>query len=609
MITEDWETKAIQGNPLVNPPTPVGCALWVPGHAPCYLAWGHPTRNNIKREDALAYIDRIHASGQPRLYHNGPFDSAVGNSVLSKKWALSEWEKIHDTQYLLFLDDPYSDTLALKPSAARHLGLPPDEQTELKNWILSNVPAATEKTWGAYISEAPGDLVGKYAVGDVVRTKGLFDLLHPKISAAGMEPAYNRERRLMPILYESSRRGLRCDKEALKRDRDIYQAELERADEEIRILLGAPGLDFGKRGELAEALDRAGFVSEWALTKTGRKSTSKKTLKINDDRCRDLVAYRGVVATCLNTFFNGWLSSLERSMDGRLHPEWNQVRTVERDSTGTQTGRMSCKAPNLQNVPTEFEKLIVPTGFLPPPMMRRYLLPEPGHVWLKRDFSSQEVRILAHFEDGALLRAYQQNPDMDPHEMARQIILENTGMNLLRKQVKIVAFAILYGAGVPGVGRQLGIDNYEEAKAVREAYLQAMPDVRELMKEVSRVGKQGGFITTWGGRIYYAEPPRMGDRGWQSFEYKLLNYLVQGSAADQTKQSIIDWEETREFEAVFLAAVHDEVNISAPASDWRRYMQSLKRSMDKPRFDTPFKSEGFVGHNWQEIESEDSIES
>jgi DNA polymerase I-like protein with 3'-5' exonuclease and polymerase domains len=603
MITLDFETFGITQNPIWRPPLPVGCAVWIPGQQPMYMAWGHPTKNNIKKEDALTYLDRIHASGKQLLFHNAPFDLAVGNSVLKKKWALSEWGKIHDTQFLLFLDDPYADTLSLKPSAARYLGIPPDEQTELKNWILSHVPAATESNWGAYIAYAPGDLVGKYAVGDVTRTKALFDLLHPKISAAGMEGAYDRERRLMPIVFQSAQRGVRVDRTNLETDALTYKRELERADEEIRVLLRAPSLDFGKRGELAEALDRAGFVTEWALTKTGRKSTSKKTLKINDARCRDLIAYRGVVNTCLSTFYSGWLQ-LSKD-DGRLHPEWNQVRTVEKDSTGAKTGRMSCKQPNLTNVPTEFEKLTVPSGFLPPPMMRKYLLPEVGHVWLKRDFSSQEVRILSHFEDGSLLQAYQQNPDLDPHQMAKEIITENTGLILLRKQVKIVAFACLYGSGVPGVGRQLEIEDYQESKAVRDAYLNAMPDVQRLMKEIQALGRAGGYITTWGGRRYYVEPAKIIDGKWRSFEYKLLNYLVQGSAADQTKQTIIDWDDVRDKDTVFMAAVHDEGNVSAPEDEWQRHMKVLQECFDKDRFDCPFKSEGFYGPNWQEVTSED----
>lgn len=600
MITLDFETQGIVGNPLANPPEPVGVAVWAPGEEPRYLAWGHPTENNCTKSEGLEYAFRVFSDDQPLLFHNGPFDLSVAERHVPGVDGLPEWSRVHDTQYLVFLDDPYAPTLSLKPSAARYLNMPPEEQDELKVWILQHVPEATEKDWGGYIARAPAGLVGRYAVGDVVRTRKLFDYLHPRICDAGMQPAYDRERQLMPVLYRSSQRGIRVDRTLLEKDYAEYQRSLDTADERIRKALGTPSLDFAKRGQLAEALERAGLVTEWALTPTGKKSTSKKTLKINTAEVASLVAYRGVLNTCVGTFFKPWLELSK--VDGRLHTSWNQVRTVERDSRGTQTGRLSSHGPNFQNVPTEFD-LSVPEGLLPPPFMRRYLLPEVGHVWCKRDFSSQEVRILAHFEDGSLCRAYVADPDLDPHEMARGIILDNTGIDLVRKKVKIVAFSIIYGAGVPGVQRQLGIDSYDEAKLVRTSYLNAMPDVDQLVRDVQNVGRRGDYIRTWGGRRYFAEPSKIVEGRLRSFEYKLLNYLIQGSAADQTKQAIIDWDGGRGSADIFLATVHDEINISVPVDDWERGMSHLRMSMDAPRFDVPFKSEGFYGPNWQEIKA------
>jgi DNA polymerase I-like protein with 3'-5' exonuclease and polymerase domains len=565
-----------------------------------YLAWGHPTENNCTREKGLQYVRTIISdSDSDVLFHNAPFDLSVTNGALGTTWRYSDWNRWHDTQYLVFLDDPYASTLALKPSAARYLNMPPEEQDELRDWILGNVSEATEKTWGAYICKAPGGLVGRYAIGDVVRTRKLYDHLHPRIVDRGMQQAYDRERHLMPILYESSRLGIRVDRHTLEHHYVVYQRALSIADARICGILQTPALDFAKRGGLAEALDNAGFVTEWSYTPTGKKSTSKKTLRINNPELANLIAYRGALNTCLSTFMGPWLELSKR--DGRLHTSWNQVRTVERDSRGTQTGRLSSNGPNFQNVPTEFD-ISVPQGLIPLPKMRRYLLPEQGHAWLKRDFSSQEIRILAHFEDGSIQEAYKADPKFDPHKRAQDRIRETIDLQVERKQVKIVAFSIIYGAGVPGVQRQLGCETYEEAKLIRESYLDAVPDVKELVKEVQRVGRRGECIRTWGGREYYSEPSKVIDGRLRSFEYKLLNYLIQGSAADQTKQAIIDWNSQRSWKSIFLATVHDEINISAPVGEAERHMRDLRVAMDADRFDVPFASEGFKGLNWQDIE-------
>jgi DNA polymerase I-like protein with 3'-5' exonuclease and polymerase domains len=249
------------------------------------------------------------------------------------------------------------------------------------------------------------------------------------------------------------------------------------------------------------------------------------------------------------------------------------------------------------NVPTEFEQDIPPD--LPPlPFMREFLLPEEGHVWLKRDFSSQEVRIAGHFEDGPLCRAYNENPRLDPHSMAHGMILSTTGKDYPRKHVKITGFQILYGGGAPAISQGVGC-SLEEAALLKTSYFQAMPGLYQLIQDVTALGRSGQPITTWGGRKYYTE--KSAKFPSRDFSYKLTNYLIQGSAADQTKQCIIDWE-TAQSDAVFLATVHDELNISAPVDNWKEHMAFLREVMNRDRLDVPMLSEGFVGENWHDIE-------
>lgn len=606
-ITIDFETEAINGNPIINPPRPVGVAVWVPGQEPTYMSWGHDSGNTCTEGEARSYLERLLYGDSPLLFHNAGFDVSVLNRLLGSNWL--DWERIHDTMYLLFLADPYSSTLSLKPSADRYLGLVASEQEAVHNWILQNVPGSTKKNAGAYISKAPGDLVGRYAIGDVVRTRGLFDLLHGRIVADGMEQAYDRERRLFPIVYRGTQRGIRIDRETLKYHEYVYTECLKIAESRLVTILGGNPAVLEKDSLLCDALDRIGAVKEWTLTATGKRSMAKGNLKIEDPKIKTLMDYRGALSTCLQTFMRPWLAYSEK--DKRLHPNWNQVKQYREggnmfDKKGTQTGRLSSDSPNFQNVPAEFTSktgvpMPVPEGLHPLPNMRRYCLPEEGHVWLKRDFSSQEIRILAHFEDGALCEAYRADVNLDPHEMARQIINKMIGILYARKSVKITGFSIIYGTGATGLSLQLECP-YIEAKTIKDAYLDAMPGVRDLMQDVQRRGRAGQPVRTWGGRIYYVEPPKIIDGRLRDFAYKLLNYLIQGSAADQTKQSIIDWDDDRRVDDVFLATVHDEINISAPKANWQVSMAILKTNMNKDRFDVPFASEGFMGENWADLE-------
>lgn len=586
MITLDFETDAIVDNPLWRPPIPCGLASIgiIDDSSPVYTT-GY---------DAMKHMwERALNSGRPLLFHNAQFDLAVGLKHLGGR--RPPWEQVHDTMFLLFLDDPYSKSLSLKPSADRYLDMPPEEQDELTEWILANIPEATRKTAGAFISRAPVPLVAKYAQGDVLRTKGLFDLLHPKVPT---EP-YDRERRLAPIMAESSRVGIRVDQPKLEADTEICSAGLVDVEGKIFEALGCDSFNLGSGAQLADRLDKAGVMDQWFYTPTGKRSTAKDNLIMGINPAHtallDLLAYRSTMATCVGTFMTKWLAFAEE--DGRVHTEWNQVANDEGGHSGARTGRLSSARPNFQNPPNPFDWTI-PDGLPPLPNMREYLLPEPGHLWIKRDFSSQEIRILAHFEDGQLMEAYCADPFLDPHTMAQSLIQQITTILYARPDVKITGFSIIYGSGVPGLASQLKRPR-SEAYVLREAYFKAMPAAAQLAASTRNRGRSGGTIRTWGGRYYPVEPAKIIKGRLRTWEYKLLNYLIQGSAGDQTKQVVCDWvEDYKSPESVFLATIHDEINASVPEDDWMREMVQLRHAMDQDLFDVPMRSEGFYGPNW-----------
>jgi DNA polymerase I-like protein with 3'-5' exonuclease and polymerase domains len=583
MYVLDFETHGIQPWPDY-PPKPVGLSIMAPDGSTTYLAWGHPSGNNHTMEEAGHLLKDIWH--HELLFHNSSFDIEV-----AMKWyGLPYPRKVQDTLFLLFLYDPHASSLSLKPSAKRILGIAPEEQEDLEKYIRTHIRNA--KDWGAYIAKAPAEKVAPYAIGDVVRTKALYDFLIQKVP---LEP-YERELRLQPILMEATRRGIRVDTDRLADDISKYEDVLVFCDRWVRDKLGAPNLNVDSNDELADALDRAGLAGEWPRTPTGKRSTSKDSLRAAVS-CKDtlnMLAYRGSVATCLTTFARPWLEQSGKT--GRCHPSWNQVRG---DNYGTRTGRLSSNGPNFQNVPNEFEGILVPDGCPPLPQMRKYLLPEIGHVWCKRDYSQQELRVLAHFEDGAMLEAYRGNPRMDVHQYARDLILKYTGHEFNRKQTKIVSFTLVYGGGVPALSAKLD-SSAQEAGFLKETYLATFKDVRQLMEDIKRRGRAGLPVKTTGGRVLYAEPNGPDGR---SRAYKLLNHLIQGSSADITKQSIINWHEhTDRSGDLFLATVHDENNISVPRGDEARGMKVLGEAMLAVELDVPLLSEGYVGPTWGDVQ-------
>ena len=445
MITIDFETEAIEGNPTVKAPAPVGFSIKYDNQPSMYHAWGHPTENTTTYEVARQLLGNAFDSGADLLFHNAKFDLSVAGQHMGI--APPAPLRVHDTQYDIFITDPYSPNLSLKPSSERILNLPPDEQDELRAWILANVPEAKRKptTWGGYICRAPAGLVGRYARGDTDRTMQLFTHLHPQVIANGMAGAYQREQLLLPILTRSEQRGIRLDIERLQADSVRYEAALSEATYRICTRLGRQ-FNVDSAEELADALEAGGFVDGWDLTDKGNRSTARPALQrhMSDHELLGLLSYHGAVSTALNTFIKGWLAQGAFYGDGRLHTEWNSVRQARGEkgkSAGTRTGRLSSEKPNFQNVPNEFAQTV--PGLPALPVLRGYLLPEEGHVWLSRDYSSQEMRILAHFTGGKLYNAYKEDPTVDAHKAVGKIILEKLGQDLPRKYIKITGFGIL----------------------------------------------------------------------------------------------------------------------------------------------------------------------
>ena len=586
-FTIDFETEAIERRPHY-PPKPVGVSIWHPeSETPLYYSWGHPSGNNSTFEEARTKL--IQAWHHEMLFHNGKFDVDVAMSHFELP-APRDPLAVHDTLFLNYLHDPHAETLSLKPSAERILGIAPTEKDDLDRWLVAHGFKP-----GRDICKAPGDLVEPYANGDVIRTRALLVHLLDAINKAGMLPAYRREQKLVPILIANETDGVRIDLNRLEQDTEKFEKVMHNLNIHIQTKIGACNLD--SSAELAKALLSSGYCREddFLRTPTGKLSTAKASMNqaVKDPVLRELLGYRGHLKTLLTTFMRPWL---ELQTGGTIHPEFNQVRG---DVYGTRTGRLSSSNPNLQNVPTEF-KSGTPDGLPPLPFMRQYILPDEGDVLVSLDFASQEFRIAAHFAEGRAAEIYRNDPRADFHAEVKKLILADAGLDLDRKLVKITGFSLLYGSGINALAELLQVDR-ATASQIRTHYFQALPGMKQLMDDVTARGRQGLPVKTWGGRLIYAEPPKLVKGQHWSFEYKLVNYLIQGSAADQTKEAItIAGYKTPNRR--FLATVHDENVYSINPLHLAEEIAEVREAMEnQPGWDVPWKTTVEVGPNWHDM--------
>jgi DNA polymerase I-like protein with 3'-5' exonuclease and polymerase domains len=647
--TVDFETKGIEGRPDY-PPEPVSVSIKEWGKKPKFFAWGHKAGgNNCSKADAARALQVVWKRRQQRgiLFQNAKFDVDVANVHFDLP--IPAWHDIHDSMFLIYLEDPRLRSFGLKPAAEHFLDMPPEEQDAVKEWLLQKdhklwveshlgIDPKTGKretvkpsTTGKFIWYAPGDVVGPYADGDVIRTEKLFAKLWPSIAERGMLEAYDRERRLMPHLLQSERQGVRLDMKALGADLRMYETTLEKIDARIRKLCKKPGLNVDSNDELANAMVDARLADDGLMgyTRTGKIQTNKQAIAdgVTNEEMRGLLAYRGPLTTCLKTFMRPWHETGLKS-DGLLFTSWNQVKQGDgKNVVGTSTGRLS-STPNFQNIPKEFAELIKLMGFLNGikgdptkaqlikaaaklakikaslgvktlpnlPAMRGYIIPyHADEILIDRDYSQQEVRILAHYEDGPLKETYLANLWMDFHEQTRQMIFDLLGVLYDRKPVKNTNFGIIYGQGAPSLADKNNM-TVEESRALLKAILDVFPGIKDINEDMKDRARSDEPIRTWGGREYYCEEPAYSEKFKRvmTFEYKLINLLIQGSAADATKEAAIRWCEVKHTETRFLLNIHDQLTSSTKLKLLRQQMEAKRAAMESLEFDVPLLSEGSV---------------
>jgi DNA polymerase I-like protein with 3'-5' exonuclease and polymerase domains len=581
------------------------------------MAWGHEAGgNNCTEKEARGAYKQAHDSKYPLLFQNGSFDEDIAET----HWdiPLLPWDRWHDTMFLLFLQDPHSPSLALKPCAERYLGVKPEEQDRMVEWIIANVPEAKRKpsTAGAYIWRCPYQVVKPYHKGDLTRTLGLFNLLYPKIVDAGMLLDYQRQLKLMPILLRNARAGMRIDVDALSRDLPAMQAGVEKADVWLRKRLGIENIDSDR--QLGEALYNKQIVTDFQRTAKGQLSVSKRTLvlgKFKDKKVYHALQYRSQMSTCINMFAEPWLE-LATAGGGSIYPNWAQVRSPRGgdDTGGARSGRIICTKPNFLNVPKSFKKSFS-AGYVHPawlkaqplPLMRTYCLPDKGEQWGKRDFSGQELRLFANAEEGPVMAGYLADPDYDIHELVRaeaerQLVAAGLRTSFDRDSAKQACFGRLYGQGISGLMQllQLSEDERPVAMLIQKAINIALPSIKEIDGQMQELTKAGLPIRTWGGRLYYAEPDKYSERFGRnmSFHYKILNYYCQGSGADVTKETLIRFNDHPKRKGRFLGTVYDEISFSTAAKAMKGDQKVLRECMLSIESDVPMLSEGEAGETW-----------
>lgn len=601
-----------------------------------YLPIGH-AEGNVDRQKALEYVQyQLKLPGITKVTANGMYDM---ESLWSAEVDLSgDVVDIQVAEPLLDEDKPggYSlDALAydylkerknerlLKEAGAAYGGEKVNPKT-----LAKIMPA---KYWGVY-GEDDADLPVRIFLKQLERLK-----------AEELMPIFELETKLTQVLFRMRLKGVRVD---LDKAEQLAHTTKKAEDELLLWLHREAKWDFSpfSSTDMAECLRRRGYeppstssgndsiTNEW-LQELGDIDNDTKQPSGNGDEFAAKLYELRRINKMRKDFIEGAI--LERNVRGRLHPQWHQLRAYDEEgkrSRGTRSGRIAASKPNLTNVPARdpvWGKRV-----------RSLFVADYGKTWYKFDYSQQEPRFLLHFAycmdklpahlggipmPGAkeAVALWREKPDTDYHQMVADLIHARSGKAIGRRPAKDINLGGAYGMGLAKLLKKLKVDD-EVGRGILKAYHEGVPYVKAMSKScMDRVAERGFIRTILGRKRRFSEWERR--KTWddedayhwgkttRSYEeacdlwgeenvvrahaHKALNALIQGSAGDQMKKTLVLLDEQGLTPQI---QVYDELDGSWESPE---EVRAVRRCMETSvPLEVPHLVEPEYGPSWGELQ-------
>lgn len=441
----------------------------------------------------------------------------------------------------------------------------------------------------------------EYNLQDCVATYNLF-LAQEKFMPP-VQHVYELECKLIPILLKMKKIGIRFDQ---KRAGDLIEkvaAKEQEVEKKLRDTYGITGEMINSSKQLGVRMNEMGIESP-VRTKTGAQSWAEGALVRIHHPVTPLIFEYKNYHSILSKFLLGSLS--KSVVNGRIHCTFLPML---REEGGTVTGRFSCRDPNLQQIPARDKG----HGEDFSQDMRSLFLPEEGMMLAAMDYSQIEAVLLAHFAQGPQAEWFreQMRAGADLHN----IVMGMTGITY-RPVVKTFNYGCIYGMGwqtameknyvlFEKLARGEGKDIESFTKEIYYNYHKKFPVVKDTMNWAQDMARSHGYVDTMGGRRLHKPTPQFDPVTCRinDYLYKMLNKLIQGTAADILKQAIISADEAGIYNVLKLhLLVHDEQVNSVPftkeGTEAAVELQRIMGNVYKDQLLVPIKAECELGPNW-----------
>jgi DNA polymerase-1 len=429
-----------------------------------------------------------------------------------------------------------------------------------------------------------------YASEDAWMTFMLYHALDKALDLASLnhlkKEALEVEYPFINLLIAMEQRGIKLDISKLETLKETLSSQLQDLTKEI-YSLSQSEFNIKSTQQLGNILFSHLGLKGGKKTKTGYSTNEKVLNSLIDEHevIPKILEYR-TVQKILSTYAEPLLKLAQQDEKSRVYTSFIQ--------TGTATGRLSSKDPNLQNIPVRSE-----LGR----SVREAFIAKEGYKLLSIDYSQIELRLLAHFsKDSALLEAF--NNGVDIHTATAIKLFGEEEAQAKRNHAKSVNFGILYGMGAKKLSDELKITS-KEAKEIITNYFESFPTVQSFLAKIQDDVKSIGYVETILERRRFFDYENATGMQKASFMRESINALFQGSAADLIKLSMLEIEAyltENKIDGTMLLQIHDELIFEIKEEIVDEVAPKLKEMMENiMKLDVPLVCSVSVGDSWGEL--------
>lgn len=488
-----------------------------------------------------------------KVFHNGVYD--IDWLVNNLHYKING--KCEDTMTRETLLDAYAPSYSLDNCCTRRGVKGKNKEDTIDLWWLEHKKHDDKGPAIKNLDKIPFHIVGRYCKQDCKATYDLYMAQQPLLEEQGLTFANDIECRLYPYITQMHANGFRINENSrlglyvkLNTQYNIGMAELAHK-------YNIPDLSLNRAVHLKQIFDAEGIPVTY--TEKMNPSFTSDVLADIENPVAEKIHQLRATDKLIGSFLNG--AFVRGQHNGRLYSTFYPSK---RDNGGTVTGRWSSQNVNLQQIPARDDKHGTE--------IRSLFIPEEGCYLGAFDYKQIEYRIFIHYASGQGAKEAQQsfviNPDIDYHDMAVELLHWGFMGKLGRKIAKNFNFGAIYGLGYRSFARKykklliqafhVKDDEVEElAKTLMNEYYTKLPFVKPTILSIENVASKRGYVRTLANRRQRLNDP---DK-----VYALVNYLVQGSAADVLKKGIVDAWDAGVFNVLIPhAAVHDENVFSIP---------------------------------------------